>query len=312
MRKHILSEAFLFSILFVFFTGCRESTDDPITPTLPQYDWEGESGKYNEPYRDSILFNSDRYLGTSFAPSVYMMYKDGSGINARTTQWFTFAATWSPRKWKIFYIADTSFGESARGLYVMNGDGSNKRRITPPSEDVWGVSCSPDDKKLAYIVLDTAGQGKIRITNPDGSNAHDITGFFGPQTFHTVSWSSDSRHIVFDGHTTGIGIVNADGSGFGTLFAYSYQCWDPDWSPDGSKIAFVSFAHPDSSYYANIFYYEVGTRRIYQVTHTRAFDQGPHWSPDSKEIIFSSRLPGLDSPDHLYLVNVAGSDVLRW
>jgi len=236
------------------------------------------------------------------------MYKDGSGMRALTTQWYTFDATWSPRKWKIFYITDTSWGDPVCSLWIMNADGSSKKRLTPPQEDVWGVACSPDDKKIAYIVIGKDGSEKIRVADPDGKNAFDVTGFFGQMSYHSLIWTNDSRIIIFDGTQTGLGYAHPDGSGSGTYITASHQCWEPNWSPDGNRLAFGTFNLADSVYYTNIFYYDlIRYGGPYQLTNLSAFCDGADWSPDGSQLIFDSRGPGADPPEHLFLINPDGT-----
>jgi len=301
----------LLIIPFVMFTflSCDKSKDNPITSTEPTSDWEGDISKYNEPYRDSVLFNSTRYDGTNFVPSVNIMYKDGSGIHAIVNDWYTFAACWSPRKWKILFLRDSSSGRAEPGLYVMNADGSAKKRLSPVSDRIWGISCSPDGKKIACVILNDQGQGKLRIADPDYTNLQDITGFFGGSEFHTLSWSNDSRRLVFDGANGGIGVIDANGANNGLLFSYSQQCWEPSWSHGGDRVAFASFTHPDTNYYTEIFVYNIGNKSILQLTNMKqTMTTGPSWSWDDQKIIFSSRGPG-SSPDHLFMMNADGSNV---
>ena len=59
-----------------------------------------------------------------------------------------------------------------------------------------------------------------------------------------ATWSPDGKHILFNSARDGIPhlyIMNADGSGLKRLCPNS-KLWEeyPDWSPDGTKIAFMS------------------------------------------------------------------------
>ena len=59
---------------------------------------------------------------------------------------------------------------------------------------------------------------------------------------------------------------------------------NPRWSPDGSKIAFVS----NRTDHAFIGLYDMATRTVSYVSPSVDFDGSPTWSPDSKRIAFVS------------------------
>ncbi|MCB0541618.1 MAG: PD40 domain-containing protein, partial [Bacteroidetes bacterium] len=272
----------------------------------------GNIPQYNEAYADSILFTSSRGIGSSFIPSIHIMYKDGSGIRSLTSEWFTFGASWSPDRWKVLFITDASFNEPERGLYVMDLNGNIKERLTPIGEDVWYGSYSPDGNHIAYIVLDDNGRGKIRIMSSDYSNPRDITGYFGQ--LRKLTWSRDSKSIAFSGFISGGGekiyIVNIDGSGTSSLFNYFYGCYSPAWSPKEDLIAFQSFASIGGTHYSQIFTYNISTKKIKQITSEQKFYNNPSWSPDGLKLVASAQLPGTN-PDAIYMMDANGDNIER-
>ncbi len=112
-------------------------------------------------------------------------------------------------------------------------------------------------------------------------------------------------------------VVNADGS---NLTRLSYQDGfdnDPVWSPDGSKIAFVStrFGRWD------ICIMNADGSHVVRVTDHPANDFHPSWSPDGQRLVFQSNRDtqnikygdGRDNFDvyQLYIVDINGSQVKR-
>lgn len=62
---------------------------------------------------------------------------------------------------------------------------------------------------------------------------------------------------------------------------------DPQWSPDGSKLAYVSARE----YHSLIGIYDVKSRALHYASPSIDFDGSPTWSPDGKRIAFTRR-PG--------------------
>jgi hypothetical protein len=90
----------------------------------------------------------------------------------------------------------------------------------------------------------------------------------------------------------GIFTMNSDGSGLLTLFdvAGAYDS-APAWSPDGSRIAFESDADVDGANPERDM--EVWTMATdgsapVQLTHNALHDEGPAWSPDGRQLAYTS------------------------
>jgi len=144
--------------------------------------------------------------------------------------------------------------------------------------------------------------------------------------------------------------MNSDGSNQIRLTNNTYSEFSPTWSPDGSKIAFVSDKDGDAEIYVmntdgsnktmivdnsyNVIYFssiswspdgskivcaacgitvinEDGTNPI-NLTPNDKYATDPSWSPDGSKIAFLSMRDGLmDSPYVIYLMNSDGTNQIR-
>jgi len=117
------------------------------------------------------------------APEIFVV--DTSGYNPiRLTyadQEADMYPRYSPEGNRIAWYAhrETSSGNWAMNVWIMNSDGSNPKKVT--SDHAWRFDWSPDGSKLVFLFWDTLleqpGNGELWLINSDGSGLRQLTHF---------------------------------------------------------------------------------------------------------------------------------------
>ncbi len=195
---------------------------------------------------------------------------------------------WSPDGARIAF----NYGEH---IYVVKSDGSRLQLISdPPPDDAWYADVSPS-------------------ISPDGSRVAFAT------------FRHESGGMVFGrlfGGTRNFEIVTSALDGSDYRRRTDHKAWDtnPVWSPDGTRIAFVSYRviDEDSSYDS---FPEICTMaadgsdvQIVTPSSLRTTMDPPLWSPDGRRIAFLTYDGDLWDDERarvLYTVAADGSDLRK-
>ena len=81
-------------------------------------------------------------------------------------------------------------------------------------------------------------------------------------------------------------VMNLDGTGLTRIIGSPWEDNDPEWSPDGTKIAFKSTRDTKKAGKEQIYVMDLETGEVKRLTFNENSDHDPSWSPDSKSIVF--------------------------
>jgi len=207
-------------------------------------------------------------------------------------------------------IVFTSNRDGNGNIYSMNIDGSGVTRLTNVSAEEQAPTWSPDGSKIVFE-SNRDGNFELYVMNLDGSGQKRLT--FDPRTDGgPARFSPDGTKIAFarSGATEGpdyynfdIYTMNADGSDVKQLTTDKEYDAGPVWSPDGSKIAFVSareknfdlfVMNPDGSDQVNL-------------TKSPESDGPLDWTRDGKRIIFGQTQVS-NGINQLWIMNSDGAE----
>ncbi|MGI9043909.1 MAG: S9 family peptidase [Gemmatimonadaceae bacterium] len=207
-------------------------------------------------------------------------------------------------------IAWTFNEEGRRNVYVAEGPGFTARKITAYDRDdgqeLTSVSLSSDGQYIVYV------RGGEHSSNWDDEVIVNAESLPVPPKLQILSVpfaggepkvlneggdypviSPDSRTVAFERERQ-IWTVPIDGSAAAKrLLSARGNNGDIRWSPDGSRLAFVS-SRADHSF---IGVYEAEATPILWIAPSTARDASPRWSPDGRRIAFVRRPGAGGAPD---------------
>ena len=190
-----------------------------------------------------------RILFTLFSAEnadLYVINVDGTGLHAITDDHQSFFGHWSPNANQIAFTTISELGTAV--IAEMQADGSGERKIL--TTDKWeslGPIYTPDGRQIVFVSQIGGLISAVWIMNRDGSHQRRLT---KPALKGAASAvSPDGKHILLINNLDSPPaienenfVMNLNGSGLQKLAPLNRFHHDltASYSPDGSKISFVS------------------------------------------------------------------------
>jgi dipeptidyl aminopeptidase/acylaminoacyl peptidase len=178
---------------------------------------------------------------------------------------------WSPDGKFVAFLSARDGGKTQVWLLATNG--GEAHRLTILENGVSNIEWSPDSTHLVGLTR----------TGPPPSKNSDVRHYTHiSYKFNDSGWFDEKRsHILVIDAKTGAAKQITDGD--------NWNDTDPHWSPDSSRIAFVSdrTAHEfDGSHNSDIWVIPSSGGALTKISDHEGPDRSPRWSPDGKQIAF--------------------------
>jgi hypothetical protein len=192
---------------------------------------------------------------------------------------------------------------SGTEIVVVEPDGTGRRTLLGGSGAIGGMAYSPNGGRLAFWSQAIAGGSDLVVVDADGSDPVTVASGVLEVTDSRPTWSPDGATIAYSGRTTPIDpscprngngdfcgsrifVANADGSGTLQLGDPALDARSPDWSPDGSTIAFGG-GNASPAIGVRLYLMDAAGTNVRQVSDVRGSDWAfirVDWSHDGTKI----------------------------
>lgn len=258
------------------------------------------------PRGDKLVFISNRslyndiYLASAINGEIISKLVEGErSADFESLRFFSTSISWSPDEQHIAFPAKVGARDA---LYIMDVRQKKViRRIRVNLDGATSPSWSPDGSKLVFVGLQ-GGQSDLYVVDATGGNLTALTR--DRYTDRDPVWSPDGKTIAFSTDRGDVTDFRTLTFGYQQLALYDLDSGEvekipgqigksisPQWSGDGSKIAFIS----NRTGVSNIFIRDMENGETYQITNvltgvTNVTAAGPAitWAQQSGRLVFSA------------------------
>lgn len=174
------------------------------------------------------------------------------------------------------FISFTASRQGSTGqVWLLDRRGGEAIKLTDIKGDLSDYVWSPDSKKLAVIVREPLDTAKNKPPKP--------------YVIDRYKFKQDGSGYLYDTRYSHLFLFDVEAKKLDTITKGMYNVSNPQWSPDGKSIAFVSnqTEDPDRNSNSDIWIVEAKKgSKVKQFTTWTGSDNSPQWSPDGKKIAY--------------------------
>ena len=237
--------------------------------------------------------------------SIWVVPADGSAAPRRlSAEGFSSSSPrWSPDGKTLSILSarssDLPAGETPKSqIYLLSiAGGGEAIALTKLKNGVQSYQWSPEGSRI--VVVSTSGPMDGVATADRKSDVRHYTHI--QYKFNDSGWFDDKRRHLW--------VVSVPGGEAKQITeGQDWNDTDPQWSPDGTRIAFVSDRTGkayDDSHNTDVWVIPAAGGTLTKISDHAFEDENPRWSPDGKQILFTGQTAVHQFPK-LYIADSAG------
>lgn len=220
------------------------------------------------------------------------------------------APRWSPDGKYLSFTSSRPGKARGSQVWLLDRAGGEAQQLTETKGRLQGYEWSPDSKRLALVVGDPDPDADAGPPQPGATPRVPK-----PIVIDRYKYKQDGQGYLLSGRRSYIYLFEIESKKLERLTTTKFDESAPAWSPDGSRIAFMSnhVDDPDREPAAQLYVVDAkpgSTEKQLTPTATRAGRGRPEWSPDGKWIVLlegDEKKYGAYNMDHVVLVATDGS-----
>jgi dipeptidyl aminopeptidase/acylaminoacyl peptidase len=232
---------------------------------------------------------------------IWMISLDGKNDRQLTfSQESETAPRWSPDGRYLSFTSSRPGKAKGSQVWLLDRNGGEAFQLTELKGRLQGYEWSPDSKRLALVVGDPDPEAEANTSPAAGGGTEGARPKAPkPIVIDRYKYKQDGQGYLLTGRRSFIYLFEIETKKFERLTTSQWDEATPSWSPDGTRIAFISnhTTDPDRDPAGQIYVVDAkpgATEKQLTTGENRAGRARLEWSPDGKWIAF------LDSDDKKY------------